>query len=77
MDIRYCDFCGNGFDIDDDSAENLLWPCEACELYFCESCFKARFGESILRRMTDWKDGKFNACPDCFPKYKHEIFKSE
>lgn len=74
MDIRECVYCGNEFDIDDETAENLLWPCEVCGMYFCEECFKERHGESVLRRMVDWKDGKFIACPDCFPEYKHEIF---
>lgn len=74
MDIRECDFCGREVDIDDDNVEVLLWPCECCDLYFCEECFKEIHGESVLRRMLDWKDGKFIACPDCFPRYKNEIF---
>ena len=73
--IIYCEYCGKAFDLDNQPENNMIWPCEVCSIAFCEECFSKRHGESNLRRMID--NGAYVACPDCFPKYKHEIFKQD
>ena len=73
MMIENCVYCNRQFDIDDNTNKNLLWPCEVCGDAFCEECFERVHGKEMLEAMT--KRGAYIACPDCFPKYKHEILK--
>ena len=70
--VVYCETCGKPFDLNAEGVE--IMPCEVCLEAFCPDCFIKRHGKETFDRMVN--EGEYYACPDCFPKYKHEIFKT-